>query len=360
MLRIDAATGEVRVGPRERLGRDRLRVADVRWLARAAAGAAPALRGADPPPRRARRPPGSSRRDDGATLVAARRAGVRRRARAGGRVLRRRRRGPGRRLDSRRAERDSAGAGDGGDDRLGGRGVAVARADGVDGRLAARRGPGRCRGSCRNSRRGRCPASPRTGCPCRRGRGHSSRVGTGGGPGEPVSRPRRRASSASGSLAARRDLAAVEPEAAALRAEIDLQPLEQRLVEDRVALHAADVGRVRHGRDTSSPMTRARNQYRPMAGLPELEARLGLRLPRPGAGRDGADAQVLAQRGAGARARRQRAARVPGRRRAGAGGERPADAPPPRSAEGDLTKARAALVSEAGLARAAARSSSGG
>ncbi len=35
VLRIDAATGEVRVGPRERLGRDRLRVADVRWLDRA-------------------------------------------------------------------------------------------------------------------------------------------------------------------------------------------------------------------------------------------------------------------------------------------------------------------------------------
>jgi tRNA (5-methylaminomethyl-2-thiouridylate)-methyltransferase len=34
VLRIDAATGEVRVGPRERLGRDRLRVADVRWLDR--------------------------------------------------------------------------------------------------------------------------------------------------------------------------------------------------------------------------------------------------------------------------------------------------------------------------------------
>jgi tRNA (5-methylaminomethyl-2-thiouridylate)-methyltransferase len=32
VLRIDAATGEVRVGPRERLGRDRLRVGDVRWL----------------------------------------------------------------------------------------------------------------------------------------------------------------------------------------------------------------------------------------------------------------------------------------------------------------------------------------
>jgi tRNA (5-methylaminomethyl-2-thiouridylate)-methyltransferase len=32
VLRIDAATGEVRVGPRDRLGRDRLRVADVRWL----------------------------------------------------------------------------------------------------------------------------------------------------------------------------------------------------------------------------------------------------------------------------------------------------------------------------------------
>jgi len=32
VVRIDAATGEVRVGPRERLGRDRLRVGDVRWL----------------------------------------------------------------------------------------------------------------------------------------------------------------------------------------------------------------------------------------------------------------------------------------------------------------------------------------
>jgi tRNA (5-methylaminomethyl-2-thiouridylate)-methyltransferase len=36
VLRIDAATGTVHVGPRERLGRDALRVADVRWL-----GAAP-------------------------------------------------------------------------------------------------------------------------------------------------------------------------------------------------------------------------------------------------------------------------------------------------------------------------------
>jgi len=32
VLRIDAATGEVRVGPRDRLGRDQLRVGDVRWL----------------------------------------------------------------------------------------------------------------------------------------------------------------------------------------------------------------------------------------------------------------------------------------------------------------------------------------
>ncbi len=37
VLRIDAATGEVRVGPRARLGQDRLRVADVRWLDGAAA-----------------------------------------------------------------------------------------------------------------------------------------------------------------------------------------------------------------------------------------------------------------------------------------------------------------------------------
>jgi tRNA (5-methylaminomethyl-2-thiouridylate)-methyltransferase len=32
VVRIDAGTGEVRVGPRERLGRDRLAVCDVRWL----------------------------------------------------------------------------------------------------------------------------------------------------------------------------------------------------------------------------------------------------------------------------------------------------------------------------------------
>ena len=41
MLRNNGATGEVRVGPRERLGRDHLRVADVRWLdPRAGAGPA--------------------------------------------------------------------------------------------------------------------------------------------------------------------------------------------------------------------------------------------------------------------------------------------------------------------------------
>ncbi len=40
MLRIDAATGEVRVGPRDRLGRDRLRVGDVRWLDPRPAGGA--------------------------------------------------------------------------------------------------------------------------------------------------------------------------------------------------------------------------------------------------------------------------------------------------------------------------------
>jgi tRNA (5-methylaminomethyl-2-thiouridylate)-methyltransferase len=40
VLRIDAATGEVRVGPRDRLGRDQLRVADVRWLDPRAAGSA--------------------------------------------------------------------------------------------------------------------------------------------------------------------------------------------------------------------------------------------------------------------------------------------------------------------------------
>ena len=40
VLRIDSATGEVRVGPRERLGRDQLRVGDVRWLDPRPAGGA--------------------------------------------------------------------------------------------------------------------------------------------------------------------------------------------------------------------------------------------------------------------------------------------------------------------------------
>jgi tRNA (5-methylaminomethyl-2-thiouridylate)-methyltransferase len=39
VLRIDAATGEVRVGPRSRLGQDHLRVSDIRWLDRSAARA---------------------------------------------------------------------------------------------------------------------------------------------------------------------------------------------------------------------------------------------------------------------------------------------------------------------------------
>lgn len=39
VLRIDGASGEVRVGPRERLARDLLRVADVRWLDARASGA---------------------------------------------------------------------------------------------------------------------------------------------------------------------------------------------------------------------------------------------------------------------------------------------------------------------------------
>jgi tRNA (5-methylaminomethyl-2-thiouridylate)-methyltransferase len=38
VVRIDAASGSVRVGPRERLGRNALRVSDVRWLAPAPAG----------------------------------------------------------------------------------------------------------------------------------------------------------------------------------------------------------------------------------------------------------------------------------------------------------------------------------
>ena len=52
--------------------------------------------------------------------------------------------------------------------------------------------------------------------------------------------------------------------------------------------------------------------------------------------------------------RGQRAARVSGRRGAGAGGQRPAHAPLPDSAEGDLSRARAALVSESGLAQGGA------
>jgi tRNA-specific 2-thiouridylase len=67
VLRIDAATGEVRVGPRDRLGRDQLRVGDVRWLDRAAGGRR-ALRRPDPPPR-ARRARLDRARADGGALV---------------------------------------------------------------------------------------------------------------------------------------------------------------------------------------------------------------------------------------------------------------------------------------------------
>ena len=98
VLRIDAATGEVRVGPRDRLGRDQLRVADVRWLDPRAAEARAPLRRPDPPPRRRRARldrPRRRRRDAGPP----RRARLRRGPRSGRRVLRPRRPRHRRRLD---------------------------------------------------------------------------------------------------------------------------------------------------------------------------------------------------------------------------------------------------------------------
>src|SRR5205814_10715983 len=55
-----------------------------------------------------------------------------------------------------------------------------------------------------------------------------------------------------GQLRRTRDLAAIQPEAAALRAEVDLEALERRPVEDRIALHAAEIGCFGHGQDSTS------------------------------------------------------------------------------------------------------------
>src|SRR4029077_7422849 len=49
-----------------------------------------------------------------------------------------------------------------------------------------------------------------------------------------------------GELGGAGDLAAIQPEAAALGAEVDLETLESRLVEDRAALDATEVGGFRH------------------------------------------------------------------------------------------------------------------
>jgi tRNA U34 2-thiouridine synthase MnmA/TrmU len=69
VLRIDASTGEVRVGPRDRLGRDQLRVTDVRWLDPRAAEA-PELRCAVQIRHHAAAAPAwIAPADDGATLV---------------------------------------------------------------------------------------------------------------------------------------------------------------------------------------------------------------------------------------------------------------------------------------------------
>ncbi|HEX3901956.1 MAG TPA: tRNA 2-thiouridine(34) synthase MnmA [Polyangia bacterium] len=68
VLRIDAATGEVRVGPRERLGRDRLRVSDVRWLDPRASGTSRRC-GVQIRHHAAAAPAWIEPTDDGATLV---------------------------------------------------------------------------------------------------------------------------------------------------------------------------------------------------------------------------------------------------------------------------------------------------
>ncbi len=69
VLRIDGATGEVRVGPRDRLGRDRLRVSDVRWLDPRAADAAPCAARCRSAITRWRAPAWIEPSGDGATLV---------------------------------------------------------------------------------------------------------------------------------------------------------------------------------------------------------------------------------------------------------------------------------------------------
>src|SRR6185312_13417827 len=179
-----------------------------------------------------------------------------------------------------------------------------------------------------------------------------------------------------GQLGRAADLAPVEPEAATLRAEIDLQPLERRLVQDGVAFHAADVGCVRHGRDTSSPMSGTEQSTGTGSAGAETNAETGP--PNAEAGPPNAETGLAALEARLGYVFRDRAlaetalthtswlneAAAPGR----ADNERLeflGDAVLalvvsdllmrrlPGSAEGDLTRARAALVSEGGLAGAA-------
>ena len=269
VLRIDATTGEVRVGPRERLGRDRLRVADVRWLDPAAAG--DRLRCAVQIRHHAAAAPAwIAPAGDGSTLVeldepalgvAPGQAAVFYDGddgswAAGGSTAAN---GPSTDRRDRRHHRLGAG-------------VAIALADGVD------------RGLELALVEEDAVAAPAV-VDVDGAQHHLGEAAGAGGAGRlRLRRDGRRAGQAGeqtpqagqlglGQLGGAADLAAVEPEAAALRAEIDLQSLEHRLVQDGVALHAADVGCVRHGRDTSRPM--GGTEQSTEAGLPELEARLG-------------------------------------------------------------------------------------
>ena len=76
-------------------------------------------------------------------------------------------------------------------------------------------------------------------------------------------------------------------------------------------------------------------------------------VPRPGAVRDGADAHVVGERGRPAERSDNERLEFLGDAVLDSGGQRRADAPLPDRREGDLSRARAALVSESGLAQVA-------
>ena len=55
-----------------------------------------------------------------------------------------------------------------------------------------------------------------------------------------------------GQLRRTRDLAAIQPQTATFRTQVNFEALKRRPVEDRIALHAAEIGCFRHGQNSTS------------------------------------------------------------------------------------------------------------